>query len=194
MAIMLKRAFDMLASTVLIACLAPLMLGIALAVVCESRGGAFFRQRRAGLMGREFQVIKFRSMRPCPVLEGTATSIRDPRITKLGGLLRRSSLDELPQLFNVLRGDMSLVGPRPLLLQSIRPDEVIRLKMRPGITSLAAVNGRQSLTWDQRMQFDRLYVENWSFWLDVRILLKTIPVALSQANVYDADGEMKARS
>jgi lipopolysaccharide/colanic/teichoic acid biosynthesis glycosyltransferase len=133
-------------------------------------------------------------MRPCPVLEGTATSIRDPRITKLGGLLRRSSLDELPQLFNVLRGDMSLVGPRPLLLQSIRPDEVIRLKMRPGITSLAAVNGRQSLTWDQRMQFDRLYVENWSFWLDVRILLKTIPVALSQANVYDADGEMKARS
>ena len=194
MAIMLKRTVDVLVSIVLLVCLAPLMLGIALAVVCESRGGAFFRQRRAGVMGREFQVIKFRSMKPCQALEGTATSIRDPRITRLGGFLRHSSLDELPQLYNVLRGDMSLVGPRPLLLQSIRPDEVIRLKMRPGMTSLAAVSGRQALTWDQRMQFDRYYVENWSLWLDVRILLKTIPVTLSQANVYDVDGEMKARS
>src|ERR1035437_5633139 len=133
MAIMLKRTVDVLVSIVLLVCLAPLMLGIALAVVCESRGGAFFRQRRAGVMGREFQVIKFRSMKPCQALEGTATSIRDPRITRLGGFLRHSSLDELPQLYNVLRGDMSLVGPRPLLLQSIRPDEVIRLKMRPGM-------------------------------------------------------------
>ena len=194
MSIMLKRTVDVLVSIVLIVCVSPLMLGIALAVVCESRGGAFFRQRRAGLLGQEFEVIKFRSMIPCQALEGVGASIRDPRITRLGGFLRRSSLDELPQLYNVLRGDMSLVGPRPLLPQSIRPDEVIRLKMRPGITSLAAVSGRQALTWDQRMQFDRYYIENWSLWLDIRILMKTIPVALSQANVYDADGEMKARS
>jgi lipopolysaccharide/colanic/teichoic acid biosynthesis glycosyltransferase len=169
-------------------------LVIGLAILCESPGGVFFRQNRAGLRGREFEVIKFRSMRPGAPGQGHAISMRDPRITRLGGLLRRTSLDELPQLFNVLTGDMSLVGPRPLLLESIRPDERIRLEMRPGITSLAAVSGRQSLTWDERMALDRWYVENWRLWLDMRILWRTIPVALSQANVYDSDGEMKARS
>jgi len=190
----LKRFIDITASLVLLVALAPLMLVIALAILCESRGGAFFRQRRAGLRGREFEVIKFRSMRPGAPAQGHAVSMRDPRITRLGGLLRRTSLDELPQLFNVLTGDMSLVGPRPLLLESIRPDERIRLEMRPGITSLAAVSGRQSLTWDERMALDCWYVEHWSLCLDMRILWRTIPVALSQANVYDPDGEMKARS
>ncbi len=190
----IKRMIDIAVSLTLLIILAPLMLLIAIAVSFESSGGAFFRQRRAGLRGREFDVIKFRSMRPGPPGEGHATGIRDPRITPIGGFLRRSSLDELPQFFNVLTGDMSLVGPRPLLLNSIRPDEKIRLEMRPGITSLAAVSGRQALTWDQRMAFDRQYIENWSLWLDFKILARTIPVALSQANVYDPDGEMKARS
>jgi len=190
----IKRGVDVTASLILLAALTPLMLATALAIICGSPGGAFFRQRRAGLQGREFEVIKFRSMRPGPPGQGHATGVRDPRVTRLGGFLRRSSLDELPQLFNVLTGDMSLVGPRPLLLPSIRLDERIRLEMRPGITSLAAVSGRQSLTWDQRMELDRWYVENWSLWLDLRILGRTIPVALSQANVYDLDGEMKARS
>ncbi|MBI2819044.1 MAG: sugar transferase [Acidobacteria bacterium] len=194
MAKTLKRVIDITASLILLAAFAPLMLVIALAILCESPGGAFFRQRRAGLRGREFEVIKFRSMRPGQPGQGHATGIRDPRITRFGGLLRRTSLDELPQLFSVLTGDMSLVGPRPLLLPSIRPDERIRLEMRPGITSLAAVSGRQSLTWDERMALDRRYVENWSLWLDMRILWRTIPVALSQANVYDSDGEMKARA
>jgi lipopolysaccharide/colanic/teichoic acid biosynthesis glycosyltransferase len=190
----LKRFIDITASLFLLLVLAPLMLAIALAVLCESPGGAFFLQRRAGLRGRDFKVIKFRSMRPGAPGQGHAVSMRDPRITRLGGLLRRTSLDELPQLFNVLTGDMSLVGPRPLLFESIRPDERIRLEMRPGITSLAAVSGRQSLTWNERMVLDRWYVENWRLWLDMRILWRTIPVALSQANVYDQDGEMKARS
>ncbi len=190
----IKRFIDITASLVLLAVLAPLLLVIGLAILCESPGGVFFRQNRAGLRGREFEVIKFRSMRPGAPGQGHAISMRDPRITRLGGLLRRTSLDELPQLFNVLTGDMSLVGPRPLLLESIRPDERIRLEMRPGITSLAAVSGRQSLTWDERMALDRWYVENWRLWLDMRILWRTIPVALSQANVYDSDGEMKARS
>jgi len=189
-----KRVIDITSSLIVLVALSPLMLVIALAIICVSRGGAFFRQRRAGFQGREFEVIKFRSMRPGKSGEGHATGIRDPRITRLGGLLRRTSLDELPQLFNVLTGDMSVVGPRPLLLQSIRPNERIRLEVRPGITSLAAVSGRQSLTWDERMTLDRWYVENWSLWLDMRILCRTIPVALSQANVYDRDGEMKARS
>jgi lipopolysaccharide/colanic/teichoic acid biosynthesis glycosyltransferase len=193
MAKALKRVTDILVSLIMLLLLAPLLLLVAFAVVCESPGGAFFRQRRAGLRGREFDVIKFRSMRPGPAAEGHATGIRDPRITRIGGFLRRSSLDELPQLLNVLKGDMSLVGPRPLLLPSIRPEERIRLEMRPGITSLAAVSGRQALTWDQRMAFDRHYIENWSLWLDLHILARTIPVALSQANVYDPDGEMKAR-
>jgi lipopolysaccharide/colanic/teichoic acid biosynthesis glycosyltransferase len=190
----IKRAIDVTASLILVVMLAPLMLVIALAVICESPGGAFFRQRRAGLRGREFEVVKFRSMRPGPPGQGHATGIRDPRITRLGGFLRRTSLDELPQFFNVLTGDMSLVGPRPLLMSSILPEERIRLEVRPGVTSLAAVSGRQSLTWDERMASDRWYVENWSLWLDTRILFKTIPVALSQAGVYDSDGEMKARS
>src|ERR1035441_5281182 len=189
----LKRVIDISASLTLLVTLAPLMLVIAFAIICESSGGAFFRQRRAGFQGREFKVVKFRSMRPGQPGPGHATGIRDPRITRFGGFLRRTSLDELPQLFNVLTGDMSLVGPRPLLLPSIRPDERIRLEMRPGITGLAAVSGRQSITWDERMALDRRYVENWSLWLDMRILWRTIPVALSQANVYDPDGEMKAR-
>lgn len=190
----LKRAIDITASLILLAALAPLMLLIALAIICESPGGAFFRQRRAGFHGQEFNVIKFRSMRPGQPGQGHATGIRDPRLTRLGGFLRRSSLDELPQLFNVLTGEMSLVGPRPLLLPSIRPDERVRLAVRPGITSLAAVSGRQSLTWDERMALDRWYVENWSLCLDMRILWRTLPVALLQENVYDPDGEMKARS
>jgi lipopolysaccharide/colanic/teichoic acid biosynthesis glycosyltransferase len=188
--LILKRFTDLSTSIILISLFSPLLLIIGLIIILESRGGVFFRQRRAGLNGHEFKIFKFRSMRP-----GTpgATSVHDPRITRVGGFLRRTSLDELPQLFNVLKGDMSLVGPRPLLLSSIRPEEMIRLKMRPGITGLAAVSGRQSLSWDQRMAFDRRYVENWSLWLDFRILAKTIPVALSQADVYDPDGEMKAR-
>ena len=190
MAKALKRVTDITASLTLLVALAPLLLAIALAIMCESPGGAFFRQRRAGFRGREFEVIKFRSMLPGP---RHAISKLDPRVTRLGGFLRRTSLDELPQLFNVLTGDMSLVGPRPLLLPSIRPDERIRLEMRPGIPGLAAVSGRQSITWDERMALDRRYVENWSLWLDMRILWRTIPVALSQANVYDPDGEMKAR-
>jgi lipopolysaccharide/colanic/teichoic acid biosynthesis glycosyltransferase len=187
----LKRAIDIITSLTLLLVLSPLMLAIAIGVACSSPGGVFFRQRRAGFQGREFEVIKFRSMRPG---QPGATGLRDPRLTPFGAFLRRTSLDELPQLINVMRGEMSLVGPRPLLSESIRPEERIRLEMRPGITGLAAVRGRQALTWDQRMEYDRRYVENWSMRLDVRILLDTIPVALSQANVYDPDGEMKTRS
>lgn len=190
----IKRIIDVAVSLIVLFAVSPVMILIAIAIVCDSRGDIFFRQRRAGFQGREFEVIKFRSMRPGQPGPGHSTGIRDPRITRLGGLLRRTSLDELPQLFNVLSGNMSLVGPRPLLLPSIRPDERIRLVVRPGITGLAAVSGRQSLTWDERMALDRWYVENWSLWLDMRILGQTISVALSQANVYDSDGEMKRRS
>src|ERR1700744_3546784 len=133
MAKLIKRILDLTTAFCLLVLLSPLLLLIAVAVSCESSGGPFFRQKRAGLNGQEFFVIKFRSMRPGPL---GPTSIRDPRTTRLGNILRVTSLDELPQLFNVLAGDMSLVGPRPLLLESIQPDERIRLAMRPGITGL----------------------------------------------------------
>jgi undecaprenyl phosphate N,N'-diacetylbacillosamine 1-phosphate transferase len=190
----IKRIIDVAGSVILLVALAPVMLVIAIAVICDSRGGVFFRQRRAGFHGREFEVIKFRSMRPGRPVEGHPTAARDPRITRVGGILRRTSLDELPQLLNVLRGDMSLVGPRPLLPESIRREERIRLEMRPGITGLVAVRGRQSLGWDQRMELDRWYVQNWNLWLDMRIMWWTVSVVLSQANVYDRDGGMRARS
>ncbi len=189
----LKRIMDISVSLVLLVVLAPILLVIGVVVAIESPGGPIFRQRRAGLRGRQFHIIKFRSMSPGPPQKDHSTSIHDPRLTRLGGVLRRSSMDELPQLINVLVGDMSLVGPRPLLPQSIRQEEMIRLDMRPGITSLAAVSGRQSLTWDERMRLDGWYVENWSLLLDARILWRTVSVVLSQANVYDKDGRMKAR-
>jgi lipopolysaccharide/colanic/teichoic acid biosynthesis glycosyltransferase len=189
----IKRIIDLVLALIMLILLMPLMAAISTAIMCESRGGPLFRQKRAGRKGRPFTVNKFRSMRQGEPGIGHATGIRDPRITPIGAFLRRTSLDELPQLFNVVAGDMSLVGPRPLLTTSTRPSEVVRLEMRPGITGLAAVSGRQALSWDERMALDCRYVENWSLSLDIRILLKTIPVALSQENVYDRDGEAKAR-
>jgi len=190
----LKRIVDLVVSLILLVLVGPVMLIIAIAVVWDSPGEVFFRQTRAGLRRREFKVIKFRSMKHWGPGESHVTSSNDPRVTRVGRFLRQRSLDELPQLINVLKGDMSLVGPRPLLLESIRPEEMVRLEMRPGVTGLVAVSGRQSLPWDRRMMLDCWYVQNWNIWLDVRILLRTIPVVLSQANVYDADGEAKARS
>jgi sugar transferase EpsL len=115
-------------------------------------------------------------------------------VTPFGRFLRTSSLDEIPQLFNVLKGEMSLVGPRPLLPGSVAPGEMRRQDMLPGCTGLAVVRGRQLLTWDERMQIDLWYVDHWSLALDLEILLKTIPVALSRRGVYDAQGEMKTRT
>jgi sugar transferase EpsL len=115
-------------------------------------------------------------------------------VTSFGRFLRTSSLDEIPQLINVLKGEMSLVGPRPLLPGSVGPSEVRRHDMLPGCTGLAVVRGRQLLTWDERMQIDLWYVDHWSLRLDLEVLLKTIPVALSRRGVYDAQGEMKTRA
>src|SRR3569623_890271 len=180
-----KRAIDLGVALFLLIILSPLMILIALGVSIETSGGALFRQRRAGLIGREADVIIFPPMRAGEPGSGHATGIKDPRITRLGGFLRLSSLDELPQLFNVLKGEMSLVGPRPLLGSSIHPDEVRRLQFRPGITSLAAVSGRQALSWDRRMELDLWYVNHWTLLLGFSILARPIPVALSQKNVYE---------
>lgn len=188
-----KRVFDIFFSLVALIVLSPLLAIIALAVKISSRGPAIFRQQRAGLNGKLFWILKFRSMVTDADRTGPVTYLADPRVTRVGRLLRLTSLDELPQLINVLRGEMSLVGPRPLLPESIRPEETWRQTVKPGCTSLTVVNGRQSLDWDERLRVDQWYVENRSLWLDFRILLLTIPVVLLRKNVYDRDGEMKVR-
>lgn len=190
-----KAAFDLVAASLLLILCAPLFAVLALLIKLDSRGPVFFKQKRAGLNGKTFEVYKFRSMvaRAEQLQGGPVTTIDSPYITRVGRFLRLSSLDELPQLYNVVRGYMSLVGPRPLLPESIQPAEQRRLQVKPGITGPVQIGGRQGLTWEQRMRLDLDYVDNWSLRRDARILLQTVPVVLSWANVYDAEGEMKAR-
>lgn len=191
-----KRLFDILVSTTLIAALAPLWIVIPALIRVGDHGPALFRQTRVGLRGREFRIWKFRTMRVNADAELTALLARqgtadrplfkidnDPRITRIGRFLRRASLDELPQLFNVLQGTMSLVGPRPQVPAEVELyDDVAsrRLLTKPGITGLWQVNGRSSLPWEEALRFDLFYVENWSLSMDIRILFKTLRVVITQ--------------
>jgi lipopolysaccharide/colanic/teichoic acid biosynthesis glycosyltransferase len=182
----MKRAFDLIGSLVLLALLAPLMLAFAVAVRVTSPGPILFRQTRVGRDGRHFRVFKFRSMvadaearkaelRRLNQADGLFKIEDDPRITRVGRLLRRTSLDELPQLFNVVRGEMSLVGPRPLVIDEDDRIEGFyrrRLHLTPGMTGSARIPLREM------MSIDYLYVANWSLWGDVKILLRTVPVVM----------------
>ncbi len=176
-----KRAIDVLGSAALLVLLLPLLLAIGIAVRATSPGEAVFRQRRIGRGGRPFTMYKFRTMvRDAPRSElGTYCYRDDPRITRLGKVLRASSLDELPQLVNVLRGDMSFVGPRPDLphhVERYREDQRRRLRMRPGITGWAQVNGRNGITWEERIALDLEYVDGWSLRRDLAVVLRTVRV------------------
>lgn len=187
----IKRAIDIAIAALGLAALAPLLGLIALLVRCTSPGPALFRQWRLGLMGRPFLILKFRSMYvSAPDMrnpDGSASCPpSDPRVTSVGKFLRRTSLDELPQLWNVLKGEMSLVGPRPDQLDQLQyysAREKVKLRMRPGITGLAQVSGRNAIAWERRKQLDCQYVENWSLALDLSILLKTIPCVLKQRGI-----------
>jgi lipopolysaccharide/colanic/teichoic acid biosynthesis glycosyltransferase len=195
-----KRAIDLVGALVLLALTWPLLLLAAYVIVVDSAGGVFFVQRRVGQYGRIFKVYKLRTMvanaedlAMDPVLrrqrpEGaTYKTPGDGRITRPGRWLRRTSIDELPQLFNVLLGDMSLVGPRPLSLSDLANDpkmELRRLLPRPGITGLSQVSGRSQLTYDQMVQKDLEYLENWSLWSDFKILGRTVWVVLSGRGAY----------
>lgn len=188
-----KRTADLVLAAVGLLATAPLFAAVALAVKLSSPGPVFFRQLRCGLNGRRFMLIKFRSMVQNaealrPALEhlnekSTVFKIRnDPRLTPVGKFLRRSSLDELPQLWNILRGDMSLVGPRPPIPSEVEHYERWqrrRLRMRPGLTCLWAIEGRDRLDFDTMMRKDLQYIDNWSLALDLRILLRTIPLVLT---------------
>jgi lipopolysaccharide/colanic/teichoic acid biosynthesis glycosyltransferase len=188
-----KRAVDIVGSATALALLAPLLLVIATAIRLTSRGPVLFAQERTGRNGKPFRLYKFRTMTGPPAVEvGRETQTDDPRITAVGRWLRRMGCDELPQLVNVLRGEMSLVGPRPLLAWEnalCEGQEAHRLHVLPGITGLAQVNGRNAIPWCERIMWDVTYVEQESLALDLSILLRTIPVVVFGRHAYAAGPE-----
>lgn len=178
-----KRVFDLLSTLTLLLILSPLLIAVALLIKTTSPGTVFFKQQRLGLHGNFFWMYKFRSMVPNAVNMGSGMFVEkdDPRITAVGKILRKTSIDELPQLFNVFLGDMSLVGPRPAPLHHLKKyDErqMKRLNVKPGITGWAQVKGRVALYWPERIELDLWYVDNYSLWLDLKILIKTFGVIL----------------
>lgn len=198
-----KRVLDLSASIVLLLCLSPLFAICATAIRIDSPGPVFFRQRRVGACGRPFDVLKFRSMYVdadaklhrdyvAAFIQGQAARhasgegtvyklVQDPRVTRVGRWLRRTSLDELPQIWNVLRGEMSLVGPRPPIpyeVEHYRPEHLRRLAVRPGITGLWQISGRSTSTFEQMVAFDLDYIRRRSLLLDLGIILLTIPAVV----------------
>lgn len=203
-----KRALDVVGASLGLVVLSPLLLVVAMAVRLETPGPAIFRQRRLGKDGRPFDFYKFRSMvdnndpsihrkyveqlitAPCEELKGDTGAFkieRDPRVTKVGSFLRRTSIDELPQLMNVLRGEMSLVGPRPPLPYEARlysRRAMRRLECKPGMTGLWQVSGRCMKTFDEMIELDIKYIENWSFRLDLEILIRTPQAVLGERGAW----------
>jgi len=195
-----KRTFDIVVASVVLVFIAPLLLVLMIAVRLQDGGPAFYGHRRVGLGGRPFACLKFRTMvtnsddalanllasDPAAAREWAANRklSRDPRITRIGGFLRRSSLDELPQIFNVLRGEMSLVGPRPVVEEELVRYDLARvhyLRARPGITGLWQVSGRSNTTYGRRVELDKAYVLRWTFAKDIMIVLRTVPALATRS-------------
>ena len=197
---LLKRSFDVVVSSAALVLLSPILLAVAIAIRLDSSGPALYRQPRRGRYGSTFQIVKFRTMRigaeqdrsevlHMNEVDGPLFKIkgRDPRVTRVGAFLRRTSIDELPQLWNVVKGEMSLVGPRPFVVYEA--DKITgwaqrRLDMTPGITGLWQVLGRNDIPFDEMTKLDYLYVTNWSVWWDLKILCQTIPVVLGKRGAY----------
>lgn len=184
-----KRIFDIAAALIGLVVLSPALLGIGILVWITMGRPILFRQVRPGLDGRPFVIYKFRTMK-------TSTTKKifihqdGERLTHLGKILRATSLDELPELWNVLRGEMSLVGPRPLLMEYLTrytPEQARRMKVPPGITGWAQVNGRNNLAWEEKFKFDVWYVDHQSFWLDIKILGMTVVQILTQKGISAQD-------
>lgn len=192
--LVIKRAFDFFSSFCALVLLSPLLVLISIWIKTSSKGPVFFLQKRLGKNGKEFKIIKFRTMVVNAEHIGTGLRVKDDtddRITKPGHLLRKTSLDEIPQLINVLIGDMSLIGPRPPVTYhpykgySGYPEKAKkRFEMRPGITGLAQIKVRNSATWDKRIEYDIEYVKNFNVLLDLKILLNTIVQVLKRENIY----------
>ena len=186
---MIRRVIDIVVSAIALALSSPLLLAAVIAIKLDSRGPAFYRQRRSGLHGEQFDMLKLRTMVDGAehVGAGLAVNAGDTRITRVGAFLRRVSLDELPNLVNVLRGEMSLIGPRPTLPAQVAQYTARqhgRLAVKPGITGWAQVNGRASLPWSERIELDLYYVEHRSLLLDLRILARTPALVLGGGGIY----------
>lgn len=194
-----KRLFDFALTSAALILLSPVFLVLAVLITFDSPGPIFYKSRRYGMRGRMFNMYKFRSMvvdaekemprlREKSEVDGPIFKMKeDPRVTRFGKFLRRYSLDELPQLFNVLRGEMSLVGPRPLPIDQIEKEDLRQLKrldVRPGITGLWQIRGRSDISFSRLVKWDVWYINNWSFWLDLKVLYQTIPVVLKGKGAY----------
>lgn len=184
-----KRGFDLLISVPTAIILLPLMTVIAVIIRLSSKGSAIFRQKRAGKNGKPFIFYKFRTMRADVDPFGSSPkSVGDPRLTKVGKFLREYSLDELPQLFNIIKGDMSMVGPRPLYLSQIpewNERQKKRLCVKPGLTGLAQISGRGRITKEEKLELDVRYVETASLWGDIKIVLATIIRVFGRKDIYE---------
>jgi exopolysaccharide biosynthesis polyprenyl glycosylphosphotransferase len=197
--LLLKRMADIVMAAFSLVLLSPLLVAIAAAIRVTSPGDVLFRQVRCGISGRKFTLYKFRSMvnnaeqlkaelHQLNETDGPVFKMSDdPRITPVGRMLRRFSLDELPQLWNILRGDMSFVGPRPAIpneVEKYEPWQRRRLRMRPGLTCIWVLEGRSDVDFHRWIQLDLAYIDNWSLWLDCKIFLRTIPIVISGKGAY----------
>ncbi|MDQ3935367.1 MAG: sugar transferase [Actinomycetota bacterium] len=188
----MTRALDVLIAGAALVITSPLLVAAVIAIRLESRGHPIYRQRRVGKDGEPFELLKLRTMVAGAehIGDGLAVNVGDPRITRVGALLRRFSLDELPNLVNVLRGDMSIVGPRPTIQAQVdqyTPRQRRRLEVKPGITGWAQVNGRASLPWHERIELDVWYVDNRSLLLDLRILARTARMLATGHGLYKGE-------
>lgn len=187
---MIKRSFDVTFSILGLVILAPVILGVAYLIFRKMGSPVLFRQVRPGRDGKPFKMVKFRTMKDAVDSKGNLLPDSE-RLTSLGNFLRSSSLDELPELWNVLKGDMSLVGPRPLLVEYLplySPEQYQRHHVRPGVTGWAQINGRNSLSWEDKFTLDVWYVKNRTFWLDIKILFSTVKKVFVKEGI-SAEGE-----
>ncbi|KQZ78522.1 MULTISPECIES: sugar transferase [unclassified Pseudomonas] len=188
---MFKRFFDITASLLALIILAPVMAIVAWNIRQKLGSPVLFKQIRPGYGGKPFEMVKFRTMRDAFDAQGNPLADAE-RMTPFGSFLRACSLDELPELWNVLKGEMSLVGPRPLLMEYLplySPEQFRRHNLRPGVTGWAQVNGRNALSWDEKFKLDVWYVDNQSFWLDIKIILMTLKKVVVREGI-SADGEV----
>jgi undecaprenyl phosphate N,N'-diacetylbacillosamine 1-phosphate transferase len=191
--LVVKRILDLIFALILLIIIAPILLIVLVAIKTETKGPVFFKQDRLGLNGKIFKMYKFRSMVINAEKTGTGVySYRgDPRVTKVGAFIRKTSIDELPQLINIIKGEMSVIGPRPTLtyhpwkLEDYEKDHKVRFNIRPGVTGLAQINGRKELSWPERIVLDVQYIDNINIVLDIKIFLKTVVKIISMGNNYN---------
>ena len=190
---MLKRLLDIIIASIALILLSPLYFYVAHKVKKNLGSPVLFRQVRPGLHGKPFEMIKFRTMKDAVDVQGNPLPDSE-RLTPFGKMLRATSLDEMPELWNVIKGDMSIVGPRPLLMEYLplySAEQAKRHNVRPGMTGYAQVNGRNAISWEEKFKLDSWYVENQSLWLDFKIMLKTVKKVLAKDDI-SAEGEVTA--